>query len=103
MGQIVNINDIDYFAVSEKYQDIELTGSENPKDHYYVSDDFLSELLKEARRISEEYIGATHVILYSVPDAVHFYSRNLFVDFEKYMKPEQYMYLEGCKPMCMPL
>lgn len=94
---------IDYFAVSEQYQDIELTGESDPKEHYYVSDAFLSELIKAAREISESYIGATHIILYSVEDAVHFYERNLFAGFEEYMKPEQYRYLEGCKPMYMPL
>lgn len=94
---------IDYFAVSEKYQDIDISGSSNPEDKYYISDAFLCLLIQEIRNISESYIGATHIILYSVPDAIHFYERNLFLDFEEYMKPEQYGYLEGCKPMYMPL
>ena len=94
---------IDYFAVSEKYQDIEISGSDNPEDHYFVSDAFLSILISEIREITESYLGATHIVLYSVPDAVHFYKRNLFCDFEEFMKPEQYRYLDGCRPMYMPL
>lgn len=94
---------IDYFAVSEKYQDIEVSGSGNPEDRYYVSDAFLSLLINEIREITESYIGATHIVLYSVPDAVHFYRRNLFGGFEEYMKPEQHRYLDGCTPMYMPL
>ena len=70
---------------------------------YYISDAFLCLLIQEIRRIAEAYIGATHIILYSVPDAIHFYERNLFGDFERYMKPEQYHYLDGCKPMYMAL
>ena len=94
---------IDYFAVSEKYQDIDVSNSNNPDDKYYISDAFLCLLIQEIRRIAEAYIGATHIILYSVPDAIHFYERNLFGDFERYMKPEQYHYLDGCKPMYMAL
>lgn len=94
---------IDYFAVSEKYQDIELSGSDDPEERYFVSDAFLSFLIKEIREITESYLGATHIVLYSVPDAVHFYERNLFGDFEEFMKPEQYRYLDGCKPMYMAL
>lgn len=94
---------IDYFAVSEKYQDIELSGSDDPEERYFVSDAFLSFLIKEIREITESYLGATHIVLYSVPDAVHFYKRNLFCDFEEFMKPEQYRYLDGCKPMYMAL
>lgn len=94
---------IDYFAVSEKYQDIELSESDDPEDHYYVSDAFLCLLIKEIRTITESYLGATHIVLYSVPEAVHFYKRNLFCDFKEFMKPEQYRYLDGCKPMYMAL
>lgn len=89
---------VSYFAVSEKYQDVDATGG-----HYYISDNFLCLLIQEIRRITESYVGATHIILYSVPDAVHFYRRNLFTEFEEFMKPERCRYLDGCIPMYMPI
>ena len=93
---------IDYFAVSEKYQDMLFPGT-SVEEHFYISDAFLSELISEAHKISESYIGADFIILYSVPDAHHFYLRNLFKDFLEYMKPENGRYLEGCIPMFMSL
>ena len=93
---------IDYFAVSEKYQDMLFPGADK-EDHFYISDAFLSELIHEAMNISESYIGAGFVVLYSVPDAIHFYKRNRFEEFREYMKPENERYLEGCTPMYMTL
>lgn len=109
----ININDlklvklapamkIDYFAVSERYQDMRFPGS-NEEDHFYISDAFLCELIRNAVTISESYVGAGFIILYSVPDAVHFYERNGLETFEEFMKPENERYLEGCTPMYMPL
>lgn len=100
--QLIPAIKIDYFAISVAYQDVRFPGSE-PSDHFYISDAFLCELIKEIEYISEQYVGAKFIILYSVPDATHFYDRNKFGEFATYMKPEQYMYLEGCKPMFMAL
>lgn len=91
---------IDYFAVSEKYQDMRFPGSDE-QEHFYISDAFLCELIRTAINISDVYIGAGYIILYSVPDAVHFYERNRFETFTEYMKPENERYLEGCTPMYM--
>lgn len=100
--QLIPTMKVDYFAVSEKYQDMLFPNSE-AEDHFHISDAFLNELIKEAHEISESYIGAGFIILYSVPDAHYFYKRNLFEDFTEYMKPENGRYLEGCIPMYMPL
>ena len=99
--QLMPAMKIDYFAVSEKYQDMPFPDS-NPDDHFFVSDAFLSELINEAHNISTNCIGASCIILYSVPDAVHFYERNEFEQFRNYMKPENSRYLEGCEPMYLP-
>ena len=91
---------IDYFAISEKYQDVPFPGTDI-EEHFYISDAFLCELVKEIGKIAESYVGAEYIVLYSVPDAVHFYQRNHFLEFEKFMTPEHRTFLDGCTPMYM--
>lgn len=99
--QLIPAIKIDYFAVSEKYQGINFPGAE--EECFHVSDAFLCDLIREISTISEFYIGAAYILLYSVPGAFKFYDRNHFEKFEDYMKPESRLYLEGCIPMYMPL
>lgn len=93
---------VDYFAISGMYQDVLFPGAK-ADEHFYISDAFLCELINEARKIAGLYVGATHMILYSVPTAVHFYERNGFERFSEFMKPENERFLDGCTPMYMPL
>lgn len=93
---------IDYFALSERYHHVLFPETER-EERFYISDAFLCELIREIRRISLEYVGARYIVLYSVTDARNLYERNLFENFEQYMKPEQSLYLEGCHPMYMRL
>lgn len=93
---------MDYFAISEQYQNILFPGSQR-EDHFYISDAFLSNLINEVRSISALYVGATYMILYSVPDAIHLYERNGFERFQEFMKAENERFLEGCTPMYLPL
>ena len=92
---------IEYLAMDVKFQDI--VCSIVDCDKFYISDLFLSELVKNIRYIADNFIGAGFIILYSVPDAVHFYSRNLFAKFDEFMKAESTYELDGCVPMYMQL
>ena len=100
--QLIPAVKIDYFAVAETYQHTPYPGTEQ-EDRFLVSDAFLCELIQAIRRISETAVGATHIVLYAVPTARHFYERNFFSDFAEFMKPENYAYLDGCVPMYMSL
>ena len=91
---------ISHFAVSLAYQDILCSADD---EHFYLSDLFLCKLLSTIRLISEHFVGAEYIVVHSVPDAVHFYERNLFVEFSPYMRAEHNRYLEGCIPMIFRL
>ncbi len=91
---------ISYFAVDAQIQKL-------PYDkmdlHYYFSDVFLCGILEKCREISDKYAGAEYIVLYAVPDAKHFYQRNLFQDYTEFMQRDHTRYLEGCIPMFMEL
>ena len=91
---------ITYFAIDIKIQDLLY---DDKDDHFYFSDMFLCDMIKMCRDITENYIGAEYIILYSVPDAKHFYERNMFEDYTQYMKSDRYAYLDDCVPMFMQL
>lgn len=90
--------EICYFAVVNELH--KLVYDESDK-HFYLSDAMLIDLIARCRIITERYVGADYLILYSVPDAVHFYRRNLFSDFGEFMVSDNRVYLEGCTPMMM--
>ena len=52
-----------------------------------------------ASEIAENIIAARYIILYSVENAVKFYTRLGFCDFIEFYEPNQYRYIDGCKPM----
>lgn len=70
----------------------------------YFSDDILGSVISEIYDFTAEHSGASHVLLYSTPSAVHFYERNRF----EYMENELFLkrsnlYLDGCVPMLLAL
>ena len=93
---------IDHFAVAMDYQDVLYPGTDED-EHFYLSDMFLCDLIKKIRCISDHFVGVECVILNSVPDAVHFYARNLFEKFPSHMQIESNWYLENCVPMIFQL
>lgn len=95
--------EIKYFAVANAYQKVVLLGVPGDSDnHYYVSDELFANAVAMINEITKHTIGASHIILYSVPTAVNFYQRNFMEDFNEYMVPNRTSYLEGCVPMfCM--
>lgn len=91
---------ISYFAVAN---DIQRLVFDETDEHFYFSDMLFAEILQKCREITEEYIGAEYVILYSVPTAKHFYERNFFKDYSEFMQSDHYQYLNDCVPMYMQL
>ncbi len=94
---------IEHFAVSLDYQDALWDKLAEEDDHFYLSDMFLCSLINYARVISEKFIGASYMILHSVPDAKHFYERNGFQTFSEFMKLEKNYYVNDCIPMLLQL
>lgn len=92
--------EIKILALSEKYQGIKFF-QDDEEDMF--SDQILCEIIYKIVEITEKYISATSIILYSVPKAVNFYKRNGFELFEEYMVSNDDMYLKDCVPMWFQL
>lgn len=93
--------EIKMFALSEKYQGIEYS-NENEDDDMF-SDHILCEIISKIVGITEKYISARSILLYSVPKAKNFYERNGFEAFEEYMLSNDDIYLKDCIPMWFQL
>ena len=94
--------EIKMFALCEKYQGIKLSNFDDEDDMLF-SDHILCEIIYKIVEITEKYISATSIILYSVPNAVSFYKRNGFELFEEYMVTSNELYLKDCIPMWFQL
>lgn len=94
---------IDYFAIATSFQNILYSPMSDETDHFYLSDLFLSKMVSEIRQLSQNAVGASYIILYSVQDARHFYKRNLFKEFQPFMKPENNRIIDDCIPMFLEL
>lgn len=89
---------VNYFAIDTQYQHLPYDELDN-EDKYNFSDEIFCQFLKLFREISDKYLYFEYIILYSVPNARNFYLRNCFEDFNIYMNPDNYRYLDGCMPM----
>lgn len=92
---ILSAMEIKYFAVDEAYKHIPyVKGSSLTLSHYIFS--YMLEYMKE---ISHNNIGASKIVLYSVPQAINFYKRCKFKEFGNTMYGDEGYYVEGCLPM----
>jgi hypothetical protein len=92
--------EIKMFALSEKYQG--MRNSENDDEDMF-SDQILCEIISRIVEITESYISAKNIILYSVPKAKNFYIRNGFELFSDYMISSDDLYVKDCIPMWFEL
>ena len=88
--------EIRYFAIDSKLQKLQYDKTE---EHYYFSDYVMSEFMYKCSEIAENIIAARYIILYSVEDAIKFYTRLGFCDFAEFFEADKYRYIDGCKPM----
>ena len=80
----------------ERYQHIPYTAtSESPS----LSDCLFDYMIAYMDEISHTQIGASKIVLYAVPQAIHFYERHGFKEFGDTMYGDEGYYVEGCKPM----
>lgn len=93
--------EIKYFAVDERYQRLRFSAD---REEGYFSDAVLSALIGFIYKFTDDYCAATHILLYSTPDAVHVYERNGFVKLsESGIMVRHNRFLEGCAPMMLTL
>lgn len=88
--------EIRYFAITNRLHKLLFDDIE---EHYYFSDYILGYFMNKCSEISEEHLAARYILLYSVKDAVNFYKRIGFTEFTDFFEPDQYRYIDGCKPM----
>lgn len=93
--------EVKIFAVDEKYQHKVFPEVDEDKEHW--SDYCWYYLLEIIWKIATSSCGASHVVLYSVPDAVSFYKRHGLQDFVSLMTQPSNMFIEGCVPMFLNL
>lgn len=88
--------EIRYFAIAQRLHNLEYDDTDAK---YHFSDHIMANIMYECSEITEKVIAAKYILLYSVKRAINFYTRLGFNDFTKYFEPDQYRYLDGCKPM----
>ncbi len=89
--------EISFFAVDEDYRGLRYEETSDKNDT--LSCALFYYMLSHIKSISIKDVGATHVCLYSVPNAINFYRKCQFKKFEEYMSSDEYYFVEGCTPM----
>lgn len=93
---LLSAMEIKYLATAEQYQHIPYSSEEDTQS---LSDVIFDYMLLQMEDISHTKIGASKIVLYSVPTAVSFYEKHGFKEFGDAMYGDEGDYLEGCKPM----
>lgn len=88
-----------YFAVDVEYQGLRY----RPGDQRSLSHYLFSYLIEMMRDISREHVGAAKIVLYSVPEAWHFYKRLGFIPFTGGMYGDRGTFVRDCVPMYFDL
>ncbi len=89
--------EIDFFAVDERYRSLPLECGSGRYDT--LSNALFLYMIEHIKKITASVVGATHICLYSVPEAKNFYKRCDFVEFETYMNRDEKRFVKNCIPM----
>lgn len=89
--------EIDYFAVDKKYQHLLMQEGSLRGDTLGLS--IFGFCINPITKIANKMVGAEIIVLYSVPSAQSFYSRNDFIPFRTNMAPDKDPFLTGCIPI----
>ena len=99
LSTLMSAIEVVYFAVDVDYQGLRYRpGDKRSLSHYLFS--YLIEMMRE---ISRKHVGAAKIVLYSVPDAWHFYARLGFVPFAGEMYGDRGTFVRDCVPMYFDL
>ncbi len=89
--------EIDFFAVDDSYRSIPLY--EGAEKYDTLSSAMFLFMISKIKQISSTVIGANNICLYAVPQAVTFYERCGFTEFEPYMWRDEAPFTQSCVPM----
>lgn len=89
--------EIDFFAVDERYRSIPLDQDSGRYDT--LSNALFLYMIDHIKKIATSMVGATHICLYSVPEAKNFYKRCDFIEFSDYMNRDEKPFVKNCIPM----
>ena len=92
--------EVKMFAVLDELHSLNYSEDE---DEGTFSEHLFSLIIRDIYELSENTIGISSIILYSVPKAFNFYYGMGFKSFEEYMITSDSRYLNGCKPMWFEL
>lgn len=96
--------EITHFALCEQFHHMFWDAeAEVEKEKYYLSDILLLQLLKYIISDVLLVVGASFIVLYSVPEAESLYRRSEFVSFEDFMIPDNKRYLDECIPLYLKI
>lgn len=98
-SSILSAVEIEYFAVHKEYQKLPFAPDLDSKET--LSYCIFMDVIEQIRHIARNYVGARAVVLYSVPDAIHFYERCGLVRLSDGMKGRKDLFVDGCTPMIM--
>lgn len=97
---ILSAMEVKYVAVDEAYQHIPYRAGTNRPT---LSDLMFDDMIWQMNCISHEQIGASKIVLYSVPNAINFYKRHGFKEFGDTMYGDEGYYVKGCEPLYFDL
>lgn len=87
------------FAVNTEYKHMKYSEDRDTT----LSMELFMRYIDQIHIISQEIVGASKIVLYSVPEAYNFYKKCRFRDFDSFMQKDDTPYLKGCKPMFLSL
>ncbi|MBP0977029.1 MAG: hypothetical protein J6P89_02485, partial [Oscillospiraceae bacterium] len=102
-GAFMYCDSANYYQASNSFEAFDHVKMKQGDTLTLVGDYLFYDVIGHIFNFTEEQCGADKIILYSVPDALNFYSRNGFSVFEDYMKPSSDWFTDGCIPMYMDL
>lgn len=98
---------IDVFATDLKFQKLHIDQNSeqdsDSKNHFYLSDSIMGEVIRHCKIITEEYALTNYILLYADKKAYRFYERNYFLNFESFMEKENNNEINKNIPMYMKI
>lgn len=93
--------EIKSFALDKSFQHKSYGKCENDKENENLTygDVFLANVISSIADFTDNICGGECIVLYSVPEAEHFYKRNYFQNLKSFMSPDQSIVNEDCVPM----
>lgn len=87
--------EVKYFAVDKAYQHLKYNEDDSETLSYYI----FSYILMYLENIAATQVGATKIVLYSVPKAMHFYERSGFRRLGHNLRGDDGDYVKDCIAM----